>query len=207
LQTDNEIELILVRHGETTWNAARRVQGHSDESVLTTRGLAQAAELAEQLACEHVDALWVSDLQRARATAEPLADQLGLSVQVHSGLRERNFGSYEGGPVDSLSPSVTGVSTGGVAGGFVVDPDVAPPGGETIRQFHDRVASAIGEIVAGLRASQRNQRVVLVTHGGTIRVALGFLSGRPLEHLDWGEVPNGAVIAHRFSPSLTEDAR
>lgn len=204
---ENEIELVLVRHGETTWNAAGRVQGHNDESVLTEKGLAQALAVSRLLADEQVDALWASDLQRARATAEPLADQLGLSLQVHPGLRERNFGSFEGGPVAALSPSVTGVSSGGVVGGVVIDPEAAPPGGESVRQFHDRVASALFDVAASLDSTKEHQRVVLVVHGGTIRVALGFLAGHPLEQLGWGDVGNGDVIRRTFSPKLTEEHR
>lgn len=197
------IELILVRHGETTWNAARLVQGHNDEAVLTERGLQQAAALAEGFGETAVAALWSSDLQRARATAEPLADGLGLPLQVHSGLRERNFGRFEGGPVEDLSPAVTGV-----ADHRVVDPDVEPPGGgESVRQFSARVERSIREIAAQLVPLDEPQSVVLVVHGGTIRVAEGFLRGVPVEELGWGPVENTAVIRHSFSPDLLEECR
>lgn len=197
-----EIELVLIRHGQTTWNLAGRVQGHNDESRLTPEGLAQAAWLAERLAGERVAALWTSDLQRARQTAEALADGLGLGVRVHPGLRERNFGSYEGCPVSSLTAEVTGL-----AGHVVVDPDVAPPGGESIRQFSERVERALLEVTGELGSAPPGQRLALVVHGGTIRVAEAILAGLPVDRIDWGPVENAAVLRRGFARRLVEEGR
>lgn len=200
LPAEQSIELVLVRHGETTWNAAARVQGQNDESVLTEKGRAQAMALVEVLGHLDVAAIWSSDLGRARATAAPLADALRLTVSEHAGLRERDFGVLEGGPVAALSPEVTGVRDG-----VVFDPDAAPSSGESIRAFSHRVEQAIEEIAGQLVALRAPQRVVLVVHGGTIRIAEGLLSGLPLERLAWGPVENAAVVEHHFVPKLMEE--
>ena len=90
-----EARICLIRHGETAWNAELRIQGHRD-LPLNGSGLAQAEALAGRLAGQRFDALYSSDLLRARQTAQPLADVLGLPVRLEPELRERHFGCCEG---------------------------------------------------------------------------------------------------------------
>ncbi len=87
--------LLLARHGETDWNRARRWQGHADRP-LTDRGRAQATALAERLADIELDAVYSSDLRRARETAEAVARAQGLDVVELPELREVDVGSWEG---------------------------------------------------------------------------------------------------------------
>ena len=87
--------LLLVRHGETDWNAGRRWQGHTDVP-LNARGRAQAAALAEELAADPPSAIYTSDLSRARETAEIVGTQLGVPVILEPRLREIHVGSREG---------------------------------------------------------------------------------------------------------------
>ena len=87
--------LLLVRHGETDWNAEGRLQGHTD-TPLNDYGRRQARTLADELAGEPIDAVYSSDLARARETAEIVGGRLGLTVVVDPGLREKNWGSWEG---------------------------------------------------------------------------------------------------------------
>ena len=89
------LRLILVRHGETEWNAQRRYQGHSDVP-LSALGRRQAARAAERLAALKIDAVYTSDLGRALETAEIIAEQRGLEVCAEPRLRELNFGVFEG---------------------------------------------------------------------------------------------------------------
>src|SRR6476646_703601 len=91
--------LLLVRHGETDWNASGRLQGHTDRP-LNDYGRRQAAELAARLEADEVGAIYASDLSRAKETAEILGARLGLPVLRDPDLRERNWGSWEG-----LTPS------------------------------------------------------------------------------------------------------
>ena len=93
--------LLVIRHGETDWNAQRRVQGHSDIALNAT-GQAQAQRLAAALADEAIAAVYSSDLQRAQATATALALPRGLPVHATALLRERHFGLIEGRTFDDF---------------------------------------------------------------------------------------------------------
>ena len=88
-------EIWIVRHGQTDWNVEGRYQGQADRP-LNAVGLAQAQQAAEQLRGRDFAAIYSSDLQRARVTAEIIAGQLGLPVQVDRRLREVNQGEWEG---------------------------------------------------------------------------------------------------------------
>ena len=87
--------ICLVRHGETAWNAERRLQGHLD-IPLNEHGLAQAAATARSLGGERFDAAYCSDLTRARQTADAIASHLGLSLCQNAQLRERHYGVFQG---------------------------------------------------------------------------------------------------------------
>ena len=88
-------EILFVRHGETDWNVEQRVQGHSDRP-LNANGEAQARALADKLRDDRIDAVYASDLARARDTAAPVAEAHGLEVELLPGLREKDFGTWEG---------------------------------------------------------------------------------------------------------------
>jgi broad specificity phosphatase PhoE len=178
--------LVLVRHGETTWNAAGRVQGHSDEATLTDTGRLQARQLACRMGAREagpVRALYSSDLQRSRSTAEPLSARLRLPLRVDGRLRERRFGVVEGESLSAVTPDTTGISQG-----RVVDPDARPEGGESVRDLYLRTAGFLDDLLEGNEGGD----VVVVSHGGTIRVALAYLDGIGVDQMSWHPVPNGA---------------
>src|SRR5579864_9102958 len=87
--------IVAIRHGETTWNAAMRMQGQLD-TPLSPRGRWQAGRVGEALAAEALDAVIASDLVRALDTAQAIAARHGLAVSSDPGLRERSFGVFEG---------------------------------------------------------------------------------------------------------------
>jgi len=162
------VELVLVRHGETAWNTESRIQGHSD-SPLTALGVAQARAIAARLAKERFDALLSSDLARARDTARQIAARTGHPVLEDARLRERNFGVAEGltyGELDHQYPDVFSRVR-------ETDPDFCIPGGESRRQFHERVVAAF-TAVAGLH---EGRRVVVVTHGGVLAILYRHVHG------------------------------
>ncbi len=202
--------LWLVRHGESTWNALGLVQGQRSEARLTTRGEAQARAVARRLGGRRVHALYSSDLRRAVETAWPVADALGLTPVVERRLRERAFGSAEGSPSARLLPEQSGVRAG-----RVVDPDAAPPGGESVRQLCRRVGEFLDQLAAGDDLWQSPPGdVVLVAHGGVVRAALGHLDGVPVEEMAWEPVGNGQAVRRTLSccrpapasPSTSPDA-
>ncbi|HCW46879.1 MAG TPA: phosphoglycerate mutase, partial [Erwiniaceae bacterium] len=101
------LQVYLVRHGETVWNAARRIQGQSD-SALTEKGEQQARQVGERAKSLGITHVIGSDLGRTRRTAEIIADACGCSVTLDARLRELNMGVLEQRPIDSLSEEEEG---------------------------------------------------------------------------------------------------
>ena len=176
--------LVLVRHGESTWNDLRLVQGQNDEALLTERGRAQARAVGNALRRQEFDAILSSDLSRALETAEILAELLELPVETSPALRERSFGLFEGRPLKELTPSRSGIE-----GGRVVDDLAHPEEGESLRELLERS----GQLIEALRISRPNERLLLVTHGGTIRAIRAFCAGVTMVDLPWDRVANCSV--------------
>ena len=170
--------MMLVRHGETNWNASRLVQGHHDAARLTAKGREQARLVADSLREQGFDRLFSSDLDRATETAAIIGAAIGLTPEIDTLLRERSFGTFEGGPLERLTSDVTGIDDD-----VLVDPDARPLGGESFRDVVVRAGLFIE------RESSSN-RLLVVTHGGTIRALRAFGTDRPLEGLSWYPVGN-----------------
>ena len=184
--------LWIVRHGESTWNIAGRCQGHNDEAELTERGLRQAAEAAEGFRGRPIRAIYASDLRRARQTAAKFAEVLDLPVRTDTRLRERLLGVCEGTPLATMGPDVLGF-----ADGLVIDPDARPAGGESVRELYRRGAAfcdALGEAGPGATPGVPAGDVLIVTHGGMLRVLDAYLHGVPADEMTWHPVGNATVL-------------
>ena len=179
--------LWLVRHGESTWNVAGLAQGHNDLAELTSRGLGQASDAAWQFRDRPIRAIYASDLRRALQTAAAFAAVLGLTVYADARLRERSLGVLEGIPSAEIGAAVTGLD-----GGRVADPDARPADGESVRDLYARAAEFIDEL-AGAADDDRAGDVLVVAHGGTVRVLEAYLRGIPADRMDWGPVENATV--------------
>ena len=180
-----------MRHGESTWNALGLVQGQMAEPALTLLGLEQARRAAAFLAGAPIGAIYSSDLRRAVQTAAALGTTLGLPVVEDARLRERCFGAAEGGPSAALLPA-----TSGIEGERVVDADAAPPGGESVGDVYRRVAGFVEELTAAPCDGEASMAgVVLVVHGGVVRVLLAWLDGVEPDRMAWGPVGNGLVVS------------
>jgi broad specificity phosphatase PhoE len=178
--------LWLVRHGESTWNALGLAQGHCDQARLTRVGLRQARAVADRLRGRPAGALFASDLRRALETAAPLTEVLGLPVTRDARLRERCLGVLEGAPTAAIGPAANGL-----CGDRVVDPDARPDGGESLRDFYHRVAGFADELTMG---AERPGEIVVVAHGGTLRVLTAYLHGIPVEQMRWEPLGNGCIV-------------
>ena len=170
------MKLILIRHGETAWNAERRLQGHLD-IPLNTEGERQARLLAGALAAESLDLVVASDLQRARQTAQAVATLRGMPLHIDPGLRERCYGGFEGllySEIEQRFPAE-------FAAWQARDVDaILPDGknsGETFRQFYRRSTDAI----LGLARAHAGQAIAMVAHGGVLECAYRLALGLPLE--------------------------
>jgi phosphosulfolactate synthase len=180
--------LWLVRHGESTWNVAGLAQGHNDVAELTDRGLNQASDAAWQFRDRPVRAIYASDLRRAVQTAAAFAAVLELPIFADARLRERSLGVLEGVPSATIGPSVTGLD-----GGRVADPDARPAGGESVRDLYARAAGFLDALAATVD-DEADGDVVVVAHGGTVRVLEAYLRGVPADQMAWGPVQNATVV-------------
>lgn len=153
--------VLLIRHGETAWNAEHRIQGLLDVP-LSAHGVWQAARLAERLADEPIQAVVASDLVRAWLTAQPLAERLGLAPVAEPRVRERNFGSFQGHTPDEIAARWPDE----FRAWRDRDPAWAVPGGESGHQFIDRVLAALHDVALAHAGST----VAVVTHGGVLDV-------------------------------------
>ena len=161
--------LLMVRHGESTWNREQRIQGQLDPP-LTDRGLVQGGEVAERLSGHEVVALYTSDLTRARQTAQLIAEQVGCEPIVVSWLREIGLGSWEGKTSHDLIeeyPELWHAWAREPSWNLV-------PGGEGAAAFERRVNEAVQELFS----RHPEGDILCVTHGGVIQVALGTVVGR-----------------------------
>lgn len=210
-------EIILIRHGETAWNAEKRLQGHLD-IPLNAEGERQAAALGAALANEPLDAIFSSDLRRAMQTAQAVADLQGKTVAIDAGLRERCFGAFEGLRYDEIEAHYPD----DYAAWRARERHARYPGGkhvaETLDEFFNRVVGTVDRIVR----HGKYHKVALVTHGGVLdclyRAAsdrLDFAAPRDFEvlnasinRLHWTpesmQVMQWADVAH-LSPAVLDE--
>ena len=156
-------EIVLIRHGETAWNFAARLQGHLD-IPLNAHGTLQAHRLAQALENEAFDAIIASDLQRARDTAQAIAAPRGMAVLVDINLRERCFGAFEGllyADIESHFPQawqdwkMRAIDARYPAGVHVA---------ETLREFSAR---SLRSVIEHARVHS-GKKIAIVTHGGVL---------------------------------------
>lgn len=186
-------EILLIRHGETAWNAVKRLQGHIDVP-LNEEGERQAAALGCALLNEPLDAIISSDLQRAWQTAHEIAALRGMTVQTDAGLRERCYGAFEG----LLYAEIQGRYPEAYAAWQRRDIDARFPGGEreaeTLREFSDRVVGTITRLVSG----GKFRKVALVAHGGVLECAYRAAKGLGFAHKRDFDILNASVNRFRW---------
>jgi probable phosphoglycerate mutase len=172
--------VLLVRHGQSTWNADTRWQGQADPP-LSSLGEQQALDAARHV--DGVDALWSSDLARARRTAELIGGHLGLGVHLDARLRERHGGEWQGCTRDEIEERWPGYLESGRR----------PPGFEADAALVERILAAL----AALQRDHPGDSVLVVTHGGIVRTL-----ERHLGDADGGLLPNlgGRWIQRRDGP-------
>lgn len=171
--------LYLVRHGETDWNQAGRIQGHHPTSLNET-GRRQAEILARFFAPCPLTAVWSSDLPRAVETAARIAAPHQLTVRTMASLRERDLAPLEGMTGDEVTAALS-------AGDFSTWYDM--PGVESDEAVLARVLPVLAEArkIAG--------EVVLATHGGVLKTVLYHLLGIPVTNRRAFVLSNGLVVA------------
>ena len=165
--------LLLVRHGDTKFTSARRFQGYSDID-LSAAGYKQAERLHDRLAMEKIDIIYSSDLRRALATDEAIAARQQAHIMVCTELREINYGEIEGLTFDEISCSYPEVASSCVDWSLQLN----FPGGESFEEFSQRVRG----FPSRLKKHAPEQTILIVAHGGPLRVLLCYLCGVDLWH-------------------------
>jgi probable phosphoglycerate mutase len=185
--------LIAIRHGETAWNVATRLQGHLDIDLNDT-GRWQANRVARALALagEPIDALYASDLKRAWDTAGAIAAATGATPQVHTGLRERGFGEFEGqthAAIEAQWPEQA-------LRWRQREPHWAPAGGESLHAVRERVAQTVAELAARHLGGQ----IVLVAHGGVMDALYRLATQQDIQAPRTWELGNAAINRLLWTP-------
>lgn len=184
--------ILLIRHGETAWNAVRRLQGHLD-IALNDEGMRQAQALARALADEPLAAIVSSDLQRAVQTAQAAGGYHRLAVQQDPQLRERAYGVFEG----MLYADIERTYPAEFAAWQARDADAVMPHGErmaeSFRQFYQRCIAAI----TGWAGRYPGKTIAIVAHGGVLECAYRAARGMSLDSPRDFQVRNASI--NRFT--------
>ncbi|HMZ87269.1 MAG TPA: histidine phosphatase family protein [Giesbergeria sp.] len=183
--------IIAVRHGETAWNVDTRIQGHLDIALNDT-GRWQARQVARALADEPLAAVYTSDLQRAHATAQAIAQASGAPLVAEPGLRERSFGELEGRTFAEIEAELPEQARRWRQR----DPHFAPTGGETLVQLRERIAATTHR----LAAQHTEQLIVLVAHGGVLDMLYRLATGLDLQAPRTWLVTNASINRLLWTP-------
>ncbi len=176
--------LCILRHGETDWNAQKRIQGQIDVG-LNAAGRTQAMVAARRLAHERIHRVYASDLRRSLETAAPIAEKLGLAVQPHPGIRERHYGCLQGLTADQMAAHLPEM----FARYRRRDTDWEFAGGENLADFAARVIGAVETLVA----AHPGESLLLVTHGGVLDILYRHATGRDLGSARDFRIPNASI--------------
>ncbi len=164
------MHIYLVRHGQTSWNASQKCQGHTD-IPLDESGTEQASRLVQVFDSLPLKRILTSDLSRAIETAQPVAAHHNIQIEARFDLRERSFGDWEGAAFEDLGRFFVeeSLKTGSAA------TELRPPNGESLADVWARIERVTEEIHA------EHEPILVVTHGGTCSLLLAKLIGSTLE--------------------------
>lgn len=183
--------IIAVRHGETAWNVDTRIQGHIDIALNDT-GRWQARQLGRALAQQPVTAIYTSDLQRAHATAQAVAESTGAPLMPDAGLRERSFGELQGRTFAEIEAELPEQARRWRKR----DPHFAPEGGESLVQLRERIRATTHR----LAARHPGGLVVMVAHGGVLDVLYRLATGQELQAPRTWQLTNTAINRLLWTP-------
>ena len=181
-------KILLIRHGETAWNAERRLQGHADIG-LNDEGQRQAGALGLALAGEPLAAIVASDLLRAGQTALALAGHHDLPVLTDSQLRERCYGGFEGLLYQEIEPRYPAEYARWKARDIDA---LMPPGARTAESFRQFYARSLAGIVSWAERHP-GQTIAVVAHGGVLECAYRAALGSALDSPRNFEIKNASI--------------
>lgn len=178
--------ILLMRHGETAWNHEERLQGWAPVP-LNERGREQAEAAATNLDRDP-DRIVSSDLRRTQETTEVVQTVLDIPVRFDDAWRERDLGVYQGLPLTTVMDRFPAFGLGEDAANAV---DQTPDSGESLVQVADRVVSGWQDV---LTSSDPNETVLVVTHGGPIRLLLGYIEDKDVSEAMLAYAPENCAL-------------
>lgn len=176
--------IFLIRHGETLWNTETRIQGHTDID-LNDRGRWQAARVAAALVGEELQAVYTSDLARARNTAQAIAQACRVPLRTVTALRERAFGDFEGKTFSEIEATWPELAQRWRQR----DPDFGPPGGEVLASFYERCVQTL----MAVSAFHAGGAIAVVAHGGVLDCLYRAATGQSLQAPRTWEISNAGI--------------
>jgi len=183
-------QVFLVRHGETDWNLAGKIQGHQD-STLTATGIAQAQALAEHLQHQVFSAFYSSDLKRAQQTAYYIAQKNKHPIILNACLRERNLGIFQGLTKQAIRERFPQAFQA-----YQTQPEFTIPQGESLQSFHQRCVTCLEQIAA----HHLGQSILIVSHGGVLTTLLKHTLGISLTYPRRFAIANTSVNIFVYQP-------
>ena len=183
--------IIAIRHGETAWNVASRIQGQLDIG-LNKIGRWQARQLALALADESLQAIYSSDLLRAWDTAISVGDAVNTPVQTVNALRERGFGVFEGKTFEQIGE----LWPDQAQRWRKREPSFSPAGGESLIEFRDRIVNTVNRLAAAHTGAQ----IALVAHGGVMDVLYRAATRQELQAPRTWDLGNATINRLLWTP-------
>ena len=183
--------IIAIRHGETDWNVATRIQGSTDIPLNET-GRQQATQAAMGLKDEAIDAIYSSHLSRAHDTAKAIATHHGLIVHTEPDLQERQFGHFEGLSWQEIEQQHANDARAWRSR----DPHFTPTGGESLLTLRHRIMGVVNVIAA----QHIGQQIVIATHGGVLDVLYRLATGQTIEAPRTWHLGNAAINRLIWTP-------
>jgi probable phosphoglycerate mutase len=179
-----------VRHGETEWNANKKVQGNLD-TELNAKGLKQAEMVAQRLMNENIDAVYSSSLIRAKATAQKIAEAANLNINELHEFREIRLGPWEGLTLDEINEKYAEHYK------FYREKPSSfnMPGAETFLQVTDRFCGAINSIIE----QNKDKKIVVVSHGAAIKAAIISILGIDIDYYNKFRIDNASISILYFN--------
>ena len=191
---------LVFRHGETNWNREERFQGQLD-IPLNEHGVAQARRLIEPLKRQRIQAILSSDLSRALATAETIADPLGIRIFSDARLREAHLGIAQGLTRAEIEAKLGVQWVDRWRSVQLTDADLSYPGGESGRAIMERTFACLEAFAL---QNPEIETLGVATHGGVIRRLMQRLLPERTESVP---IPNGILYSVRFDPKQAMERR
>lgn len=178
--------IYLTRHGQTEWNLEKRLQGHGN-SPLTEFGINRAKELSNRIKGIDIDIIYTSPIERAYKTAFIVKGDKDIEVKVHEGLKEMNFGDYEGKITEEVMKENPGWDISAIMKGNL---EMRAPNGETLGEVRERVNSAMREIIK----ENEGKNILIVGHGITLKAIMAFFNDQEVNNEVMGQATLTKVI-------------